>query len=93
MRPDQRAAWLELDRLAPWLAHADRIAVEVTATLIATFRVAGSSMAPPLFTRMETMLGRLGLTPADRSKVSAPRPVGGNRFADRGKRPAAKAKP
>ncbi|MBK6728582.1 MAG: hypothetical protein IPG63_15380 [Xanthomonadales bacterium] len=72
MRPDQRAAWLEIERLAPWLRFGDRIAVEVTAALLATFRVGGVGMMPPaMLTRLETMLARLGMTPADRSRVAA----------------------
>lgn len=88
MRADQRAAWMEIERLAPWLAHADRLAVEIAATLVARFRIDPGSMPPALYTRLETMLGRLGLTPSDRSKVSAPTPTKVNRFSHHGKRPA-----
>lgn len=87
MRPDQRAAWMEIDRLAPWLSHADRIAVEIAAVLLARFRVEPSMMPPALLTRLETMLGRLGLTPSDRSKVTDGRPKSpSNRFAGNGRR-------
>lgn len=86
LRPDQKVAWLEIERLAPWLAQADRLAVEVTAVLLVTFRVAQSSMTPALVTRLEAMLGRLGLTPADRSKVTIGSPGKSNRFAERGVR-------
>lgn len=86
MRPDQRAAWLEIDRLAPWLALADRLAVEITATLLARFRLDATTMPPALYTRLETMLGRLGLTPSDRSKVSARPTRSTNRFAVNGGR-------
>lgn len=87
LRPAQRAAWMEIDRLAPWLAQADRIAVEVAATLVARFRIDPGTMPPALYTRLETMLGRLGLTPSDRSKVSAPARGKANRFARFGKPP------
>jgi len=90
MRPDQRAAWMEIERLAPWLVSADRLAVEITASLLATFRVMGvGGVQPALLTRLETMLGRIGLTPSDRSKVKMPAPVAPNRFAHHGKRPLA----
>jgi hypothetical protein len=88
MRPDQRAAWMEIERLAPWLAFADRLAVEVTSWLLARFRLDASSMPPALLTRLETMLGRLGLTPSDRSKVAAPTRAAANRFSGNGKRNA-----
>jgi hypothetical protein len=86
MRPDQRLAWLEIERLAPWLTQSDRIAVEVAAYLLARFRADPSTMQPAYCTRLETMLGRLGLTPSDRSKVSAPTKTNTNRFAHNGKR-------
>ncbi|NCT68089.1 MAG: hypothetical protein GXC76_10665 [Rhodanobacteraceae bacterium] len=89
MRPDQRAAWLEIERLAPWLAYADRIAVEVTAVLLARFRVDPGTMPPALLTRLETLLGRLGLTPSDRSRVRAQSPsASANRFVRNGIRPS-----
>ena len=87
MPPDQRAAWMEIERLAPWLAYADRIAVEVTSWLLTRFRLQASSMPPALHSRLESMLGRLGLTPSDRSKVSAPISRKGNAFANNGVRP------
>lgn len=87
MRPDQRLAWLEIDRLAPWLSYSDRIAVEIAASLLARFRLDASTMEPAYYTRLETMLGRLGLTPSDRSKVSTPIRTNTNRFANNGRRP------
>ncbi len=89
MQLDQRAAWIEIERLAPWLRAADRLAVELAAALLAQFRLTGvAAFPPPLLTRLETMLGRLGLTPSDRSKVTmpqAPRPE--NPFLRLRKRP------
>lgn len=90
LRPDQRAAWMEIERLAPWVTMADRVAVEIAASLLAAFRAIGVGQMPPhLLTRLETMLGRLGLTPSDRSKVRVPNtgtPTT-NKFASNGKRP------
>lgn len=87
LRPDQRVAWLEIERLAPWLAFGDRIAVEMAAVLLARFRIDPGSMAPALYTRLETILGRLGMTPSDRSRVTVPGKTTGNPFARNGKRP------
>jgi hypothetical protein len=73
MKAAVRACWLEIERLAPWLRSADRLAVEVAASLLEQFRHAGvTRFTPQLLTRLESMLGRLGLTPSDRSKVKDP---------------------
>jgi hypothetical protein len=53
------------------------------------FRLDASSMPPALYTRLETMLGRLGLTPSDRSKVSMPVKRKNNPFVKNGTRPSA----
>lgn len=83
----ERAAWLEIEQLAPWLTYPDRIAVEVAACLLAQFRQSGVNfISPAKLARLETMLGRLGLTPSDRSKVSAPGRKPGNAFTQFGKR-------
>lgn len=88
MRPDQRLAWLEIGRLAPWLRSADRLIVELCARLLAAVRAGGVTDVPtPLLARLETCLGRLGLTPSDRSKVTAtPATPAGNPFTARGQR-------
>jgi phage terminase small subunit len=67
---EQLSAWKEIESLAPWLARADRVAVEVASVLLAAFRCEGTALAPSLIARLETTLGRLGLTPADRSRVA-----------------------
>lgn len=87
----QKNAWKEIAALAPWLRKADRIAVEVAAELLCVLRENGPMRMPtPLLARFETMLGRLGLTPADRSKVKEERSKGsGGRFSGIGKPPTA----
>lgn len=68
--PSKVVCWEEIARLAPWLRFGDRLAVEVAADLLHVFRVVGSNgMQGSHLGRLETMLGRLGLTPADRSRV------------------------
>jgi phage terminase small subunit len=81
LSPEQDAAWAELAHAAPWATFADRIALEMAAVLLAAFRAAGASFAPPLLTRLETLLGRLGLTPSDRSRVSQSPPTETNPFS------------
>lgn len=69
----QRACWGEIERIsAPGvLCHGDRLAVEMTAVLLAAFRGLGPSFPDAKFRRLEALLGQLGLTPAARSKVAA----------------------
>jgi hypothetical protein len=78
----QRACWGEIERIAPAgvLCHADRLAVEVTAVLLATFRALGATLPDAKLRRLEAMLGQLGMTPATRSKVTAVQSVTPNRF-------------
>jgi phage terminase small subunit len=86
----QRVTWAEIERIAPEgvLTHADRLIVEIAAVLLARFRRCGELMPIVEVTRLQSILGELGLTPAARSKVV---PVGGrnnrNRFAGIGSRP------
>lgn len=82
-----RAAWLEIERLAPWLVFADRLAVEIAARLLVFVRIAGVGMATPAhLSRLQAALGALGLTPADRAKVSMPARKPNNPFKQFGKR-------
>lgn len=83
-----RAAWLEIERLAPWLVFADRLAVEIAARLLAFVRVAGVGLATPAhLSRLQAALGALGLTPVDRSKVKMPERKPSNRFMQNGCHP------
>lgn len=70
----QQSAWREIVGLLPpsVLQSTDRMAVELTARLIARFRSmndADVSMAQ--VAQIRTALASLGMTPADRSRVSA----------------------
>ncbi|MFK3846540.1 hypothetical protein [Stenotrophomonas sp. NPDC078853] len=66
-----RVCWGEIERIsAPGvLRFGDRIAVEMTSVLLASFRELGPAMPDQKLRRLESMLGQLGLTPASRSKV------------------------
>lgn len=87
IRAPVRAAWLEIERLAPWLVFADRLAVEIAARLLVFVRAAGMGGATPgHISRLQAALGALGLTPADRSKVSMSARKPGNSFERFGKR-------
>ena len=69
---DQLAAWAEIERIAPQgvLTDADRLVVEIAAHLLAAFRTHGAIMETAKIGRLESLLGRLGLSPVDRSKVT-----------------------
>jgi len=67
-----KAAWREIARAAPAcvLTRSDRVAVELAARLLVRIRTTDFSAAEA--TSLRSLLGQLGMTPADRSKVSAP---------------------
>ena len=74
----QRAAWDEIVATAHpgVLGRADRLAVELAARLLAELW-RSAEVKPGLAARLEACLGRLGMTPADRSRVSAAEPEKG----------------
>ena len=62
--------WRELSATCFWATDADRQIMEVTATLMHQFRI-----NPAEFKQMNHLLsglGKLGLTPSDRAKVTVP---------------------
>src|SRR5215218_7542410 len=69
---DQIEAWREIVECCPpgVLTKADRLVLELTARLLAEMWAAGKLDAR-LAARLEACLGKLGMTPADRSKVTA----------------------
>jgi hypothetical protein len=78
---DQCAAWRDFARTchAGVLGSADRIALEIAAVLLADFRVNLEFPAAKL-ARLDSLLGRFGMTPSDRSKVKAPKKEAANSF-------------
>lgn len=77
--------WKEIVRVAPIgaITESDRITLEMAACLLSEFRCARTDFPVNKLLRLETLLGKFGMTPADRSRVSGkndkPR---GNPFAD-----------
>ena len=66
---DKRAVWVELSEACFWATDADRQIMELAVVLMARFR------SDPKFNQVNHLLsalGKLGLTPSDRSKVSMP---------------------
>lgn len=67
------ACWVEISALIPAgvACRSDRLALELAASSLAQFRAVGGLLPAPLLLRLETQLSRFGLSPSDRSKVSA----------------------
>lgn len=79
---DQKQTWFEIVDHTPAgvLMKSDAFIVEMVAILLAEFRAAPSLMDNPRLTRLSVELGRLGLTPADRSKIIVPKNDEGDEF-------------
>lgn len=70
----QRAVWDEMVGLLPdsVLQSTDRMAVELTSRLVARFRSIGDAdVSMAQVAQIRTALASLGMTPADRSRVSS----------------------
>ena len=81
----EREAWQEVvDCCAPGvLRRPDRLAVEEAARLLAKIR-SGEFVHPSLRGRFHSLLGKFGMTPSERSKVSVPQQEPENAFAQLG---------
>lgn len=72
LKESEKATWRELVALAHegTLCQADRLHVEHVARLLAYVRSLERYDDPQLFLRLESGLAKLGMTPADRSRVA-----------------------
>ena len=86
-----KACWREIVGLAHegTLGAGERLVMEHGAQLLAQLRADDWQVHPTIMLRYETFLGKLGLTPADRSRVQAPKKAAAASPLDRFKRPAA----
>jgi len=81
---EERRAWRDIERITPpgVLTVADRWLVEIAARLMAKMR-GPKGLRPGERTQLIQCLSKMGLTPADRSKVGVtPRPAGVNVFEE-----------
>ena len=62
------------------LGEADRIALEMMCRLIAEMRLNFEEMTAAKITQLSTLLGRFGMTPSDRTKISIPQEKNKNAF-------------
>jgi len=84
MDEDVRAAYLYLIKHShpDVLCMADQAATEIVASLLAEFRRRPNAMETARISRLLTGLGSLGMTPADRSRVTAiTRSAGESKFS------------
>ena len=78
-------AWNEIVKYAPLqvLTESDRLSIELAANLLAQFRDNPIEFTAAKLVRLEALLGKFGMTPADRSKVGGKKEQPkGNPFAD-----------
>lgn len=78
-------AWNEIAKYAPRdvLTDSDRLSIELAANLLAQFRDDPIEFTAAKLVRLEALLGKFGMTPADRSKVGGKKEAPkGNPFAE-----------
>lgn len=78
-------AWNEISGSAPLdvLTNSDRISLELAANLLSQFRNDPLEFPAAKLVRLEALLGKFGMTPADRAKVGGKKEKPkGNSFAD-----------
>jgi hypothetical protein len=70
--PEQVKIWDEFNADFPWLGRSDRTLVEVATNLLDQMRLLGVETPIALYAQMRMILGQMGGTPVDRSKVAMP---------------------
>ena len=78
-------AWHAIVACAPRdvITESDRLSLELMASLLAEFRQSPADFTAAKLVRLEALLGKFGMTPADRAKVGGKREAPkGNPFAD-----------
>ena len=68
---DAKMAWAVFVEELPWLGRSDRAILEMICPLRAKI-MGGGSLSLPAMTEYRQQLSKLGASPSDRSKVSAP---------------------
>ena len=82
-RIEAKLLWAELSNYVPAgvARKADRVMFEVLLRLVAKMREGPEAMTPALAAQIRTACACFGMSPADRSRVSAPRLPEDNPFA------------
>jgi len=81
---EQKICWRELVRITPLgiFSDCDAWAVEIASVLMAEFREDTASFNAARLARLDSLLGRFGIVPADRSRVMLPIKEEKNPFDD-----------
>ena len=86
LKPAEQAVWREVVDINPpgVLANSDRIVLELISCLLAEFRANGlTNMTDGKLSRLCALLGQLGMTPADRARITViEKPTKRNPFLD-----------
>jgi hypothetical protein len=82
VEPDPAACWFELETycIPGVLTGADRIAMEMLATLLAEYRADPAKFPSTKLNQLSVMLGRFGMTPSDRTKLGVEKSERHNAF-------------
>lgn len=67
----QRSAWVLIKKEIPWLTEHDRILVQMAASIQGRF-MAQQEVGIQAMNMLRQILGQMGATPADRTKVTMP---------------------
>ena len=83
LKPHGQKMWLEIIAAVPAgvLSNADVFVVEIAAALLSEFRHDSAGMQTARIQRLTAELGKLGLSPSDRAKLSVSKQVS-NPFLD-----------
>lgn len=82
LEPDELEAWREIIERAPVgvLTAADWHSVEMASCLMAEYRRDRTGFAAGKMGRLQSLLGRFGMTPADRASLNIEKPKDGNPY-------------
>lgn len=84
--PQHRQIWKEIVKAAPKdvVTESDRFALEICCMLLHEYRTRPLEFPAAKLVRLETLLGKFGMTPSDRAKVAGggKKKQPGNPFAD-----------
>ena len=69
--PFGQQAWLAFQKELPWLAESDRALVEIASSVRGRL-LAGEDVGTTALSMLQSILSKMGASPADRTKVAAP---------------------
>lgn len=82
----QKAIWHEFVKAAPKnvITESDRFSLELVSCLLAEYRADPTEFTAAKLVRLEALIGKFGMSPADRAKIAGPvqKKPQGNPFAD-----------